>query len=156
MPEPGWIDVAGGKLTTYRLMAEQTVDLVGRHLQTKLPNCRTGQEPLLEPAAAAFSGVLPPAVTREAVEHYCTHEWAVHLDDVMLRRSSWHYYDTDAASVAEQTAKWMGNLLGWDDSQREAELQAEVDASRAAGEKRWPRCGRFTIFASSWPMELGR
>ena len=30
MPEPGWFDVAGGKLTTYRLMAEQTVDKVGK------------------------------------------------------------------------------------------------------------------------------
>ena len=27
-PEPCWWDVAGGKLTTYRLMAEQTVDQV--------------------------------------------------------------------------------------------------------------------------------
>src|SRR5215212_10183779 len=26
MTHPGWLDVAGGKLTTYRLMAEQTVD----------------------------------------------------------------------------------------------------------------------------------
>ena len=27
-PEPGWWDVAGGKLTTYRLMGEQTVDQI--------------------------------------------------------------------------------------------------------------------------------
>jgi glycerol-3-phosphate dehydrogenase len=111
-------------------MAEQTVDLVGRHLQTKLPDCRTGKEPLLEPAAAAFSGVLPPAVTREAVEHYCTHEWAVHLDDVMLRRTGWHYYQKDAESVAQQTATWMKNLLGWDDARREAELQRLQHATR--------------------------
>ncbi len=130
MPEPGWIDVAGGKLTTYRLMAEQTVDLVGKHLKTKLPACRTGKEPLLEPAAAAFSGVLPPPSTREAVEHYCKQEWAVHLDDVMLRRSSWHYYDKDAASVAEQTAAWMKDLLGWDDATRRAELDRYRHATR--------------------------
>ncbi|NLS93939.1 MAG: glycerol-3-phosphate dehydrogenase/oxidase [Planctomycetaceae bacterium] len=130
MPEPGWIDVAGGKLTTYRLMAEQTVDLVGRHLKTKLPACRTGKEPLLEPAAAAFSGVLPSPVTREAVEHYCKQEWAVHLDDVMVRRSSWHYYDKDAASVAEQAATWMKDLLGWDDATRQAELERYRHATR--------------------------
>ena len=29
-PEPGWWDVAGGKLTTYRLMGEQTVDQLAR------------------------------------------------------------------------------------------------------------------------------
>jgi glycerol-3-phosphate dehydrogenase len=32
MSEPGWFDVAGGKLTTYRLMAEQTVDRVCEYL----------------------------------------------------------------------------------------------------------------------------
>ena len=31
-PEPGWWDVAGGKLTTYRLMAEQTVDHIVKWL----------------------------------------------------------------------------------------------------------------------------
>src|SRR5439155_26253099 len=31
-PEPGWWDVAGGKLTTYRLMAEQTVDQIVKSL----------------------------------------------------------------------------------------------------------------------------
>ena len=30
-PEPGWWDVAGGKLTTYRLMGEQTVDQIVRN-----------------------------------------------------------------------------------------------------------------------------
>jgi glycerol-3-phosphate dehydrogenase len=33
MPEPGWWDVAGGKLTTYRLMAEQTVDQIIKWLR---------------------------------------------------------------------------------------------------------------------------
>jgi len=33
----------------------------------------------------SFSGVIPPAVSREAVEHFCRHEWARHLDDVMIR-----------------------------------------------------------------------
>ena len=28
VPQPGWIDVAGGKLTTYRLIAQQTVNTV--------------------------------------------------------------------------------------------------------------------------------
>ena len=32
-PEPGWWDVAGGKLTTYRLMGEQTVDQIVQALK---------------------------------------------------------------------------------------------------------------------------
>lgn len=129
MPEPGWIDVAGGKLTTYRLMAEQTADLIARHLNAKLPPCQTAKEPLLESAAATFSGVLPPEVSREAVEHYCGHEWAVHLDDVMVRRTGWTYYEKDSASAAEQVATWMQQCLGWDDETRTAELQRYHEAT---------------------------
>ncbi|MFV2067606.1 MAG: glycerol-3-phosphate dehydrogenase/oxidase [Pirellulales bacterium] len=130
MPEPGWIDVAGGKLTTYRLMAQQTVDRMGRHLKASLPECRTAREPLLDPAAATFSGVLPPPVTREAVEHYCTQEWATHLDDVMLRRTGWHYYHQDAPTIARQTAAWMKDILGWDDATREAEWERLRQATK--------------------------
>jgi glycerol-3-phosphate dehydrogenase len=40
------VTVAGGKLTTYRKMAEETVDLLGRILERELPRCRTATEPL--------------------------------------------------------------------------------------------------------------
>lgn len=40
------LTVAGGKLTTYRAMAEETVDLVGRILGRELPPCRTAAVPL--------------------------------------------------------------------------------------------------------------
>lgn len=132
MPAPGWFDVAGGKLTTYRLMAEQTVDRVARHLGAKLPRSRTADEPLPRPA---HSGVLPPPVTREAVAECCRAEWAVHLDDVMVRRTSWHYYHRDAADVAERVAGWMADELGWDADRRAAELAryAETTDGPASG-----------------------
>ena len=131
MPEPGWIDVAGGKLTTYRLMAEQTVDRVARALRRELPACQTAVEPLVaESQAANLSHVIPPAVTREAVEHYCTHEWALHLTDVMLRRTSWHYYHRHAAEIAQQTSQWMAELLGWTPQQQAEELAEYRHATR--------------------------
>lgn len=37
----GLITIIGGKLTTYRNLAEQTVDKLGRVLRRKLPKCRT-------------------------------------------------------------------------------------------------------------------
>ncbi len=37
----GFISIIGGKLTTYRNLAEQTVDKVGKLLHRKLPECRT-------------------------------------------------------------------------------------------------------------------
>jgi glycerol-3-phosphate dehydrogenase len=123
-PEPGWWDVAGGKLTTYRLMAEQTVDRIVREQKLAATPCRTAKEPLLPPAETqGVSGILPPDFNRRPVEHYCTHEWAVHLDDVLLRRSSWHYYFRDAAAKAERVADWMGELLGWSKERQAAELQ---------------------------------
>jgi len=42
----GLISIIGGKLTTYRNLAEQTVNCVGKMLGRKLPNCRT-QDTLL-------------------------------------------------------------------------------------------------------------
>jgi glycerol-3-phosphate dehydrogenase len=127
-PEPGWWDVAGGKLTTYRLMAEQTVDQIVKALRASnavnggLARCRTAHEPLLPEDQISGSGILPPDCTRQAVEHYCAQEWAVHLDDVMVRRSSWHYYFPDASRIAERVADWMAELLDWPEQTRRAEL----------------------------------
>ncbi len=44
-PISNFITITGGKLTTFRLMAEKTADLVCRHLGVKQP-CRTRIEPL--------------------------------------------------------------------------------------------------------------
>jgi glycerol-3-phosphate dehydrogenase len=127
-PEPGWWDVAGGKLTTYRLMAEQTVDQIV-HALKKEPSgqnfspCRTAQEPLLSRAETeGLSGIQPPEFKRDIVKHFCEKEWATHLDDVMVRRTSWHYYFPDASSRATQVAGWMGELLGWNEDTRAKEI----------------------------------
>jgi glycerol-3-phosphate dehydrogenase len=129
-PEPGWWDVAGGKLTTFRLMAEQTVDQLVAWLTKSHPlnggqvPCRTAKEFLLPMAATQnVSGILPPEFSRRTVEHSCLHEWAVHLDDVMVRRTNWHQYYRDAGLKAAQVAGWMGELLGWTTGQRLAELR---------------------------------
>lgn len=136
--EPGWVDVAGGKLTTYRLMAEQTVDRICTHLGGSFKPCRTAALPLLAEVPAPFRSTLPPAVGREVVEHCCRNEWAVHLDDMMLRRTSWHFYEKNAAELAPQVASWMAAELGWDDHRTHLELEryysvAEFPAGRPSG-----------------------
>ncbi|MBN2474458.1 MAG: glycerol-3-phosphate dehydrogenase/oxidase [Pirellulales bacterium] len=133
LSDSGWLDVAGGKLTTYRLIAEQAVDRLVQYLGHHGPPCRTAQQPLLEPEEVqGVSGVLPPEVTAEAVEHYCAGEWAVHLDDVMIRRTGWYYYLPDVESVARQVAGWMAEIFGWDQSRQEAEL-ARIACKRPEG-----------------------
>lgn len=44
----GFVSIVGGKFTTFRLMAEKTVDLVARQLGVNAP-CRTAREPLTAP-----------------------------------------------------------------------------------------------------------
>ena len=46
----GLVSVLGGKYTTYRLMAQQTLDLIGRRLRVNAERCLTDQVSLLEPA----------------------------------------------------------------------------------------------------------
>ena len=124
MPEPSWFDVAGGKLTTYRHIAEQVTGRVVSYLGKQVGIAATATEPLLPVGPdPAPSGVLPPAVSAEVVEHYCRREWAVHLDDVMIRRTSWHYYHADAASIAVQVADWMAAVHGWN---RVTKLEEQV------------------------------
>lgn len=134
-PEPAWWDVAGGKLTTYRLMSEQTVDQIVRHLAGSYQRCRTATEPLLPDAGAAqFSSIVPPACSREAVAHYVQNEWALHLDDVLLRRSGWHYYSANPERVADTVATWMAELCAWSPARRDQELAAYRGAVRQSPE----------------------
>jgi len=128
-PEPGWWDVAGGKLTTYRLMAEETVDQIVSRLKRSsllkqpVAPCRTASAPLLPvEQTEGLSGILPPECSRRLVEHFCANEWALHLDDVMVRRSGWHHYRRDAKQVAARVADWLAELLGWTEETKAAEL----------------------------------
>ncbi len=123
MGEPGWWDITGGKLTTYRLMAEQAVNKMVRFANWQTAPCRTATEPLL-PASRTegISANVPEEVSESLVRHFCRDEWAVHLDDVMVRRSSWRYYLQDPLEPAEDVAEWMAQELGWDERVKADEL----------------------------------
>ena len=123
-PAPGWWDVAGGKLTTYRLMAEQTVDQIVPHLGTAVQACTTADEPLLPVGEAPrFSGIGPAPQTREAVEHFVRHEWAMRLGDVLLRRGGWAHYNRLTDEEVEAVAQWFAEAAGWSETQMKSELE---------------------------------
>lgn len=131
-----WLDVAGGKLTTYRLIAEQVVDRIFHAEQRGKVACRTADEPLVEPAEAeGISSIEPPAMTRQAVEHYCRNEWAMTLTDVMVRRAGWHYDLPDPLAAAREIAPWMAAQLHWDPAGLRQELDdyAAVTMAPCAG-----------------------
>jgi glycerol-3-phosphate dehydrogenase len=121
-PAKGWWDVAGGKLTTYRRMAEQTVDRVAEFLGGKFEACRTADAALLpQEETDGISQITPPEPSQKLVEHFCRNEFAAHLDDLMMRRASWHFYEYDAAGLARQVMDWAAPILGWNDSEKEQE-----------------------------------
>jgi glycerol-3-phosphate dehydrogenase len=80
----GFLSIVGGKLTTYRRLSEQAVDLLFRKLGRKSPPCQTMQTPL--PGAVgddaedfstfverfAAASTLPPAVNERLLQIYGT------------------------------------------------------------------------------------
>lgn len=124
MRQPAWWDVTGGKLTTYRLMGEQTVDAVARHLGSRVAPSRTATTPLLEGAEAGdASGILPPPVSEAVARRACRDEWAERLDDVMIRRTGWRHYHRDHEEIACRVAAWMAAEHGWTDADEADELR---------------------------------
>ncbi|MBN1912518.1 MAG: glycerol-3-phosphate dehydrogenase/oxidase [Pirellulales bacterium] len=134
MAEPGWWDVTGGKLTTYRLMAEQTVDRVFGFFGRTSPPCQTARQTLLDSAQTnGYSAILPPAVSEKTVEHYCRNEWVVHLDDLMVRRTYWHHYQPDRKDICRQVAPWVAKALGWDEATMTTELKNHLESMAGGG-----------------------
>ena len=180
----GLLTVAGGKYTTYRVMAADAVDLASRGIDRRVPPSPTARTPLLGAVGceaawnrrdriAAEAGLhvariehllrrygaeidalldlvadrpelgrlLPGADDYLAVEavYASSHEGALHLDDVLTRRTRISIETWDRGlSTAEPVARLMGEVLGWgeDDIQREVEhYHARVAAERESQSK---------------------
>ncbi len=180
-PVAGLVMVAGGKYTTYRVMAKDAVDAVVHSLPLKEPECCTDTIPLVgaEGYRAAWnsreqmaeeSGLhlariehllhrygslvgellalvkeqpelaepLPAAPTYLRVEAYyaALAEGALHLDDILTRRTRISIQATDrGVAAAEEVAQIVAPLLGWSDEQAKNEVEhyrarvaAEIDS----------------------------
>jgi glycerol-3-phosphate dehydrogenase len=178
-PVPGLVTVAGGKYTTYRVMAKDAVDTAARGLDLRVPPSCTHLTPLVgadgyaamwnrRDRLAADAGlhvehiqhllnrygsrageVLALVAERpelgtplEGAEDYlaaeisyaASHEGALHLDDVLTRRTRISIETWDrGVGAAEPAAELMGEVLGWDPATRENEIEhydARVRAER--------------------------
>ncbi len=160
--DSGVVTVTGGKLTTYREMAEDTVDVIVERLGGGRRRCPTRR---LRLAGAGTTGTDRldrrfgtsadevralialdaslgeplvrglPYVRAEAI-HAVRAEMATSLDDVLLRRTRAHLFDRAAcAAAAERVAELIAPELGWDDDEvarQVADYRARCAAEVAA------------------------
>ena len=126
-PAPGLTTIAGGKYTTYRVMAADLIDAVA-------PGSRsvTRDVPLL--------GADRPDGWEAQILHACTHEGALHLEDVLERRTRLALTRPDRGlAAAGPAARLMAGPLGWDAARVREEVEswhARVAAARAGEAER--------------------
>jgi len=178
---PGLISIAGGKYTTYRVMAADAVDIGSEDLPRRVaPSC-TDRVPLLgadgyfamrnQVDALAGEYGLHPHRVRHVLDRYgsmirdvldpglvdpgllatvpdapdyllaevryaVTHEGALHLEDVLTRRTRISIeYPHRGVACAPLVAGVLGDILGWDAATRAREIDnyvARVAAERAS------------------------
>jgi glycerol-3-phosphate dehydrogenase len=173
VPVPGLASVAGGKFTTYRLMARDVVDAAVADFGREVPASVTDRVPLL--GADGLAAVQPAAgrlaedygVSRDTVEHLLgrygtlteevlqltrtdpglarplaeghpylraevayavTHEDALHVDDVLVRRTRLFIESADSGiTAAADVSSIMGRLLGWNRRKRASETRRYLE-----------------------------
>jgi glycerol-3-phosphate dehydrogenase len=178
-PVPGVITVAGGKYTTYRVMAKDAVDAAVRELDARVPPSCTEVVPLLgaegyrvlwnnrsliaeetglsqawvEHLLNRYGSLLPelrnlvaeqpelaqplaaaPGYLKVEAVYAAAHEGALHLDDILARRTriSIETWDRGVAAATE-VAGLVAPVLGWG----EAEIAREIEhyQKRVAAER---------------------
>ncbi len=176
-PQPGLISIAGGKYTTYRVMAADAIDaaledvggtrppsvtehipLVGAEgyhamvnqvdrmaakvglpvwrLQRLLDRYGSMTEELLALTADDASLLEPLDGAKEylrvEIAYAASHEGALHLDDVLARRTRISIETPDRGTLsAEPAARLVAPYLGWDDERLANEVQAYSDRVEA-------------------------
>ncbi len=180
---PGFTTIAGGKYTTYRVMAKDVIDVAAKDIGGPVPASHTERLPLIgargheraaqrlrEQAAelgltsaqvdhltgrygALVDELVPMMKARpelaqplEGADEYLaveivyavTHEGALHIDDVLTRRTHIATETVDRGLTAAPVAGVLiAAELGWDDDRRakeiahyQARVQAELEAQR--------------------------
>jgi glycerol-3-phosphate dehydrogenase len=145
-PLPGLTAIAGGKYTTYRVMARDAVDAAARDLGGVAPS-RSAQVPLVDSrdevqalagSDPALARPLPGGGGRLAAEavHACTHLGALDLDDVLSRRLRVSIEVPDRGrAAAAAVAPLVAPVLGWSEARAGEEVARYVrlrDAEAAA------------------------
>jgi len=73
-----------------------------------------------------------PQLTRAEIAYFAEHEDAVHLADVVLRRTNLAFVGGVSLELLDEIAGVLGDALGWDDVERRSEVAATVEVLRAS------------------------
>jgi glycerol-3-phosphate dehydrogenase len=71
-----------------------------------------------------------PQLTRAEIAYFATHEDAVHLSDVVLRRTNLAFVGGVTHEMLAEIADVLQEALGWSDDERDDEIQDTVDTLR--------------------------
>ena len=115
------LSIVGGKLTTYRSLAEECVDLVFRKLGRQSPACLTAREVLSS---------TPPREFTEAVVFSFEHELAKTLADVFLRRTMRGLSADLGLGDLEAAAEIGVRCLGWSNERAKREMENYCSGSK--------------------------
>jgi glycerol-3-phosphate dehydrogenase len=172
-PAPGFVSMAGGKYTTYRVMAKDAVDLAVLDLRRLVNDSITEKLPLIGadgyfalkqqiPRIAEESSLSEATVThlldrygslieeilgliaedaslaervipdlpyiKAEILHAATHEGAMSVEDVLLRRTRISFETSDSgAQAAKEVAKIIGRELGWSAKERNSSVEAFLE-----------------------------
>lgn len=112
----GLVTVVGGKLTTARAMSEEVMDRIGARFPRRFDCLSAGRAVRIEDRGAFPEENMDiPRIVRE--------EMALHVDDVLIRRTAMFYETTDQAlDQAVSICNELAVEMGWDDVRRVAEL----------------------------------
>ena len=131
----GVVTVTGGKLTTYRAMAEDTVDVVAKQVG-RGGRCKTKRLKLLDERAAvdelvrsdpSLGAPLVPGLDYRRADAVwaARNEMAHTLTDVLVRRTRALLLDRDAAvAAAPHVAALVAPELGWTPEETAAQVEA--------------------------------
>ena len=180
-PAPGLVVVAGGKYTTYRIMARDAIDEAARALGGSVPESTTADIPMVgavgyqavwngRTAMARQAGLHVERVEKMLLRHgvltsevldlirerpelreplpggedylkaeivyAASHEGALHLDDVLARRTRLSIESWDrAVGASRAAAELVAPILGWDAAAIDSEVehyQQRVEAERVS------------------------
>jgi glycerol-3-phosphate dehydrogenase len=169
-PAPGFVSLAGGKYTTYRVMAKDAVDLAVLDLRRIVSDSVTEKLPLIgadgyfalmqQVSAIAHENDLSEATVKHLLDRYgsliseileivaadetmaerlipdlpyikaeilhaASHEGALSVEDVILRRTRISFEAGDSgASAADEVAHIIGSVLNWNASDRKDSVQS--------------------------------